>query len=87
MALLKGVSSQADLIGAEFQDPSAAPEQPLHEQLAATLSSRGITSKHGPEHFQNTVRRSPQLPLHVPSILLRRTVEALLHSCSITCLP
>ncbi|CAL8467476.1 g7014 [Coccomyxa elongata] len=55
----------ADLIGAEFQDPSAAPEQPMHEQLAATLSSRGITSKHGPEHFQNTVKHMVDAVSHV----------------------
>lgn len=44
------------MIGAEFEDPHGAPKQPMHEQLASTLTSKGIHSKHGHEHFLNTVR-------------------------------
>ncbi|EIE24470.1 hypothetical protein COCSUDRAFT_32730 [Coccomyxa subellipsoidea C-169] len=55
----------ADLIGAEFRDPSAAPQQPMHEQLATTLTALGIHSKHGHEHFLNTVRHMVDAVSHI----------------------
>jgi hypothetical protein len=48
-------AAQANLIGAEFQDPHAAPQAPMHEQLITKLNAAGIYSTKGPEHMRTTV--------------------------------
>ena len=47
---------QASLIGAEFADPNAAPQAPMHEQLIGVLGEQGIYSTKGPDHLSATAR-------------------------------